>query len=430
MAFIQRVIHDLLFVHPVHTMVVHFPIALTGSALFFMLLALWRRSDTLEQVAFANIGLAAVSTVVAGATGILDNARFYGGQAPNHVTKIILASTLLIEAAACYPRILLLLQQGWGIVGIAWAQVASSLVSAVLAWRLVPFPGSPLPGREVFRSVAVHTGRLFVGGFSGFLATRIDNVLVAGTIGETGMSFYSMAYNASRLPINVLERVTSFVLAPALAQIRGEPARVQEAVNQTLRHLYLLVAPVATLLFVCAPTLTAVVLGERWAPLAAPLRVMSLVAIAAPTLHATAAVLVSHGRAHWIAAPGAALLLFQVLAIPPMARRFGPIGAAGVDLAATLLVTWAMCHAARRAVAGVSWRPLGFLRLPALAAAAAGTLAWSAGLLAPGCVARLALQLGLIGAGYPALVWLLGGATLLKELAALVRGRAPAVPTA
>jgi len=96
MAFIQRVIHDLLFVHPVHTMVVHFPIALTGSALFFMLLALWRRSDALEQVAFANITLAAVSTVVAGATGILDNARFYGGQAPNHVTKIILASTLLI----------------------------------------------------------------------------------------------------------------------------------------------------------------------------------------------------------------------------------------------------------------------------------------------------------------------------------------------
>ena len=96
MAFIQRVIHDLLFVHPIHTLFVHFPIALTGSALFFIILALWRRSGILEQVAFANISLATVSTLVAGAAGILDNTRFYSGQAPNHVAKIILASILLV----------------------------------------------------------------------------------------------------------------------------------------------------------------------------------------------------------------------------------------------------------------------------------------------------------------------------------------------
>jgi uncharacterized membrane protein len=44
---------------------VHFPIALTGAALFFILLALWKHNKILEQVAFANISLAAVSTIVA-----------------------------------------------------------------------------------------------------------------------------------------------------------------------------------------------------------------------------------------------------------------------------------------------------------------------------------------------------------------------------
>ncbi len=96
MAFISKVIHDLLFVHPIHTLIVHFPIGLTGAALFFILIALWRRSDILEQAAFANISLAAVSTIVAAATGILDNIRFYGGQAPNHVWKIALGSTLFV----------------------------------------------------------------------------------------------------------------------------------------------------------------------------------------------------------------------------------------------------------------------------------------------------------------------------------------------
>jgi len=96
MAFILQVIHDIIFVHPIHTLIVHFPIALTGSALFFIILALWKRSAILEQVAFANISLATVSTLVAGLAGLLDNARFFGGQAPNHVAKIILGITLLV----------------------------------------------------------------------------------------------------------------------------------------------------------------------------------------------------------------------------------------------------------------------------------------------------------------------------------------------
>jgi uncharacterized membrane protein len=96
MAFIQKIIHDLLYVQPTHMLIVHFPIALTASALFFIILALWRRSDILEQVAFANISLATVSTLVAGLAGLLDNARFFGGHAPNYMAKIILGSTLLI----------------------------------------------------------------------------------------------------------------------------------------------------------------------------------------------------------------------------------------------------------------------------------------------------------------------------------------------
>ena len=63
MNLILRILHNLTQVYPLHTMVVHFPIALTGAALFFMLLALWRCSEILEQVALANLSLAAASTM-------------------------------------------------------------------------------------------------------------------------------------------------------------------------------------------------------------------------------------------------------------------------------------------------------------------------------------------------------------------------------
>lgn len=96
MELINRILHNLLEVHPLHTMVVHFPIALTGAALFFVLVVIFRRSEMLEQAAFANIALAAVSTIVAGITGMRDNIDIYDGVAPNSGAKITLAITLLI----------------------------------------------------------------------------------------------------------------------------------------------------------------------------------------------------------------------------------------------------------------------------------------------------------------------------------------------
>ena len=96
MDFINRDIHALTELHPTHPMFVHFPIALTGAAFFFILLAYWRKSASLEQAAFANIALASVSTVVAGITGVMDNSRNYEGEAPNASVKITLAIILFL----------------------------------------------------------------------------------------------------------------------------------------------------------------------------------------------------------------------------------------------------------------------------------------------------------------------------------------------
>ncbi len=100
MDFFSRLITALTVTHPLHPMIVHFPIALTGAAAFFILLALWKRSAMLEQAAFANIALASVSTLVAAVTGMMDNISNYDGAAPNASVKIILASLLLILTSA------------------------------------------------------------------------------------------------------------------------------------------------------------------------------------------------------------------------------------------------------------------------------------------------------------------------------------------
>ena len=105
MDFFGRLITALTETHPIHPMVVHFPIGLTGAALLFILLALWKNKEFFEQAAFANIALATVSTIVAGLTGLYDNQVNYVGDAPNDGLKITLAIVLfLVTAATTYAR--------------------------------------------------------------------------------------------------------------------------------------------------------------------------------------------------------------------------------------------------------------------------------------------------------------------------------------
>jgi uncharacterized membrane protein len=96
MDFFNRLFVALTELHPTHPMIVHFPIGLTGAAFLFILLAYWRNNESLEHAAFANISLAAFSTIFAGITGYLDNLNNYLGDAPNAGTKITLAITLFV----------------------------------------------------------------------------------------------------------------------------------------------------------------------------------------------------------------------------------------------------------------------------------------------------------------------------------------------
>jgi len=96
MEFFNRLIHALTELHPLHPMLVHFPIGLTGGGALFILLALWKQNKEFEVAAFYNISLASIATLLAGTAGLYDNEINYGGEAPNATLKIAIATFLLI----------------------------------------------------------------------------------------------------------------------------------------------------------------------------------------------------------------------------------------------------------------------------------------------------------------------------------------------
>jgi uncharacterized membrane protein len=96
MALIQQILNALFHVQPPHPLFVHFPIALISVALFFILVAVWKKSDFFESAAFANLSLASISIIVAGTFGIWDNIVRFNNAAPNYLVKIVNACVLLV----------------------------------------------------------------------------------------------------------------------------------------------------------------------------------------------------------------------------------------------------------------------------------------------------------------------------------------------
>ena len=359
---------------------------------------------------------------------------------------------LVIELAATYPRVLLqrrlsltslaganllqitthvglsflLLWSGYGTMGMASAALVSGGLSAAFLWsRLsiqarLPWGHGSYSGlwRQTLRS----TGSVFVASFVGYLNGRLDNLLVATIVGPAAMSFYAMAWSASRIPISVLIQGMGMVLVPTLARIQGDEERVEKILRQSLGHSYLLLAPVVAMLSVSAPSLVGAVIGTKWLPLVPCLQVMSASILMGPLAVACNAVLVGVGRAHVLGLATGAQLCVIVMLAPPLVGLWGIVGAAVADVVSMAVLTVVLFAMVRGVVPKVKWELVTSAGVPVLAALSVGLLALSLGGQFSQGLFRFAWEAFVISVGYPAAIVALGGRARLAEFVVLLRG--------
>jgi len=368
------------------------------------------------------------------------------------VIVLVLLWQLVLELAGTYPRVLLqrrlnltylsgvsllqvvahlvlsvlLLWNGYGVVALAWVTVIAGGLSAVALWaRTWREPSLEQgSGGEAgrWKQALVSTAKVFTAGIVGYLNGRLDNVLVATVVGPALMSFYAMAWSASRIPVSALIQGVGVVLVPVLAHLQSDEDRLKALVRESLRHSYLLLAPVAAVLFVSGPSVVAAILGVKWLPLVPCLRIMCLSILMGPLAVVCNAMLVAMGRPHLTGVATGAQLCVIVVLVSPLVRLWGILGAAVADLVSTTVLTLVLFATARHAAPQVKWRFLSAAGVPIVAASSAGLLTLTLGADLPLGLFRFACDLVLISVAYPALVFVLGGRVRLREFATLLRG--------
>jgi len=319
-----------------------------------------------------------------------------------------------------------LLFLGQGYLGVAWANLTGAAGVLLIVWsrlltsKWLRFEG--WPGRGLWKEMLRGSSRVFVGGFGGYLGARLDNLLVAGAMGPVVMSYYSMAWTASRTPTGILSRAINFVLVPTFARIQDDTERIERGIQECLYYSYMVLAPACAVLFVCAPDLVTTIIGPKWIPAVPALRLMSITVLVGPLLDSSNAMLIGIGRAHLSGVSALVRIIALLLLIKPLVLRWSVIGGAWGDLISALASTVALLVIARLINRDIKWPVASALAVPVAAAFCSGILTWTiGGYLGPG-LRRLVFQIGILFLSYPFIIAGLGGRTRLMSLAVLLRG--------
>lgn len=303
--------------------------------------------------------------------------------------------------------------EGYGAWSLAWGRLAGNLVVTTLMYLL---SGQRLRfgwDSEIARKLIGYGLPLAGSSLLVFAMLNTDYIIVGRVLGPTALGLYTIAFNLSSWPSNVLSVTIRRVSIPVFARLRRDPADLVRTFLAGLRNLNLLTVLICAGLFALATPLIHLLYPASYWAAAKPLAMLAVLAVARVVIDFFYDFFAGIG---WSRALVAIQGLWVVLLIPGLTIGAQVGGLRGVAIA-HVIVAWLVIvpiYAISSLRAGVTIRGL----LHACARPlAAGVLAAGAGVAVVGAVGTgLA---GFVAAGVTVTVVYLATAAPPRELLTL-----------
>ena len=320
---------------------------------------------------------------------------------------------------------LVLLWNGYRAVGVVMASLLGGVLGGGVLWLGLGRDWRTVTGASidahVCRETLIGAAKVVAARSTGYVNCRVDNLIVASVLGPTAMSYYGMAWTASRQAMGLLDEALGSVLTPALAQIHEDRERVALALREAVRHYYLLLIPASVGLFVAAPELVTLVLGAKWLPLVPCLRVMCITVLGCPLMTGCSSLLTASGRAHLFGVAAGAQFVALVIILPVLSWNWGILGAALGDLVGVIVLAVGLRMAAARVIPGMRWDALRAGGTPFVAGLGAGAAGWMLGSQVGDAALRLLCEILMVGFGYVSILWCFGGRDSIRGFVAALQ---------
>lgn len=170
---------------------------------------------------------------------------------------------------------------GFGVWSIVLGALVQQAIVALSTWGAVSRRTTlnfRMPTVESLESVRYGAGHS-LNTFLEFLYFNVETLAISAWYGSRQLGYFNRAFSLSHLPVESVIGSMTRVMFPHLAQLRGDPIAVRSAFLSVFIVAGIYASAFGGALFVCAPIVTTVLLGEHWKG-AIPL--VQLLAIAVP----------------------------------------------------------------------------------------------------------------------------------------------------
>lgn len=251
-----------------------------------------------------------------------------------------------------------------------------------------------------------------------YVAIQGDSFVVAKVLGVERLGEYGRANQLVVMPGNQLGGIFDKVLFPTFSLVQGDKARFGEAYRKALSLIAMLGLPFSAFLFVAAPDITSVMLGDRWNNVIEPMKVLSLGLvfrllhkISDPTARATGAVYQRAWRQVFVAA--------TLVTGAYIGSSQGLVGVAWGVLAATALDAALMVQLCARIAGLANWTVMQALtpglRLGIISYLLAFSVQSAASQFLESHVGILALTILALMAGLPLMIYMMPKLSMGKD---------------
>ena len=242
----------------------------------------------------------------------------------------------------------------YGVWAIVWAHLLQltlkSLMFIVYANWLPRLGWDSAAAKELMG----FSGGITIARLANHLATNGDNLVVGARLGEAALGFYGRAYQIMVAPANLIGQVLEKVLFPAMSKVQENNAPLARVYRQGVRLLALAMLPASAAVFLLAPQLVHVLLGDAWKPVGPALQILSAGLLFRTSMKMSNSLIRAKGAVGQMAACQI-IYMIAVLSAAWFGTRWGINGVCWGVLGAIFLCfiyAAAICHK----LVGIKWR--------------------------------------------------------------------------
>lgn len=165
---------------------------------------------------------------------------------------------------------------GAGVWSLVIGYIGLGVVQTAVILSLRRHPALPRFNRRELAEMLYFGGGFLGGRFFNYLALQGDNLVVARALGAGALGAYGRAYQLVAMPAMLIGQVLDRVLFPLFSRSQGERDELATDYGRGLSLVLAAAAPASVVACVAAPEIVFVVLGEGWAQVTWPLRILAL----------------------------------------------------------------------------------------------------------------------------------------------------------